>query len=111
MDQNPGEWDKFYKIWRVDVRIYAKSEKDACLLRKKLTDVVYDGSLTDDLQHWGLDEFDVGLLEEIKGYDAHHKCECNCRHECGALPLPPCAPEVEVDGEYVVMRDSPVLMT
>ena len=104
VDDAPEEWDDFYKIEALYIRIYAKTEKDACVLREKLTKVVYDGTLTDDLEHWGLDNFDVGLIEETKGYDAHHKCECNCRHECGALPLPPCPPAVEVDGEYVVMH-------
>ena len=100
-DEEPEEWNDFYHIERLVVRIYAKSEQDVCRLRDQITQVVYDGKLTDGLESWGLDNFDVGLIEETKGYDASHTCACNCQSECGALPLPPCAPQVEVDGEYV----------
>ena len=85
----------------MELRIYAKNAEDVCILRERLEQVVLSGALTDSLQHWGLTNFDVGLIEEPRGYDAHHHCACKCHHECGALPLAPCVPEIEVDGEFV----------
>ena len=100
-DPNVEEWNSFYKIRRLELRIYVKDVSSACIVQKRLTQVVNDGELTDDLQHWGVDEFDVGLIEETQGFDMNHECACNCKHECGALPLAPCSPEIEVDGEYI----------
>ena len=97
----PGEWELFAQVLRVELRMYAKNAEDVCILRERLEQVVLSGALTDSLQHWGLTNFDVGLIEEPRGYDAHHQCACKCHHECGALPLAPCVPEIEVDGEFV----------
>ena len=45
-DEEPEEWNDFYHIERLVVRIYAKSEQDVCRLRDQITQVVYDGKLT-----------------------------------------------------------------
>jgi len=103
---HPEEWlNDFSSIWRIDLRIYGKDEESVCRLRQVLTKVVYDGELTTDLAaHWKeLVNLDVGLVEETRSFNRKHLCACNCVAPCGALPLPPCAPEIEVR-IYVFMR-------
>jgi hypothetical protein len=100
---HPEEWSNaFNRIWRVDLRIYGKDQESVCRLRVVLTKVVLDGLLTTDLSaHWNLENFDVGLIEETRSFDDKHLCACNCVSPCGALPLAPCAPEIEVRAEFV----------
>ena len=100
-EQNERDWEEFGVIRRVELRIYVKNLEDTCIVQHKLEQAVLDGELDHELEHWGIDRFAAGLLEEPRGYDKNHECACNCRHECGALPLVPCSPEIEVDGEFV----------